>query len=129
MAQYTKQQIHLIHTVLLRPLKDGEHFKVSNPLTRNNTASPMKNFEGEWVTVTKSKQDFDGDYGYFNHVYASLQIPIMVYNIGEDIFNESGVQYAWYDYHMDIYATNLRILKSDRANVPLLKQEPQMPNL
>lgn len=127
MAQYTKQQLQLIKTVLLRPLNAGEQFKVDNPLTRHNVAESMRDFEGEWVTVFESKHDEDGNYGYFNQVYYNLQMPIFIYKIKEEMSHKIGFQYSWLDYHMNIYATNLRIMELDRANRPFLKQEPQMP--
>lgn len=130
MSQYTKQQMGLIKLVLLRPLKAGEQFKVSNPLTPNNTVPSMEESEGKWVTVTKSRREEDDDnYGYFDPIYEKLELPIFVYHIKEDLSIGNGTQYVWLDYHMDIHATNLRILEVDRISVSLVKQEPQLPTI
>lgn len=112
--EYNQQNMH---QVLLRRLRVGEQFKVRNGPMANANAS-MYAQAGNWLTVKSFKHTTPSRH---HHVlYRECSIPVSYYYV-DDAFD------SWFDYHMDIYQTNLMILKTDRKKPVELKIKPNLP--
>jgi len=106
-----------IEHVLLRKLKVGESFKVrKGPM--NNINNSMDAQKGNWLTVKSLNR---ASLSTHHHpLYHEHRIPVVYYHV-DDGSN------SWLDYHMDIYETNLMILKTDRTKRIRLKIKPSLP--
>lgn len=120
-----------IDRMLIRPLRIGEQFKVMPAhLGMRNSNEYMRSLAGQWLTVMdiKENENTGGRWRYYDPIYrdpfyADTLIPFD-YSVEE---HEDGFIEHWYDYHMDIYATNLRLIDKDNKRVKLT--EPNLPTI
>lgn len=111
---YNQQDMHL---VVLRKLMVGESFKVRNgPMENSNRSMDMQ--KGNWVTVTMVNPSAFST--HHHPIYDECNIPTYHYRVDKS-FN------SWFDYHMDIYETNLMILRTDRKKKMDLRIKPSLP--
>ena len=116
-----------IHRTLLRTLKRGEMFKVKEGYM-DNTNQGMLNLQGTWLKVSAAYRVRSESRDYFDNLFEEHHLPIYDYSVemndGNNPFAESD---HWYEYHMDIYATNLEITRVD--NRGLFPETPKLPLL
>ena len=111
-----------LHEKLIRPLKVGDVFKVSKDLTLNYSME-MVEFEDKWVDiidVQQSSYTLDSDEkdtfrdrngACFATAYIILQV---------------SARFDWFVYHINIYETNLALIKKDSL-IPCTLSLPKLP--
>lgn len=122
---YSQEQLQNKHLVLLRPLNVGEQFKVAETLCSNYNED-MEGMEGLWLTVAHKTTKQTNDYDYFNPLFVSLRKKVFDYSIVTEHPLESSDH--WYEYHMDILATNKHIL-SKEPQFTGARPNPKLPSI
>lgn len=120
-----------IKKMLIRPLKVGEQFKVLPPsLNLRNSNEHMRNLRGQWLTIMNTRPDnmHVDHWAYYPAIYRDPlykdEARMVDYSVRE---HEDGFIEHWYDYHMDIYETNLRLIHKESKGTELLA--PNLPTI
>lgn len=110
MKQYYKEEELVKH--LVRPLRTGDRFFVKDKLTEDSN-DEMEELCSTWVEVVDS-----GDLSSFSSIKDGAY-----YTIRED-----GYEWFWSEIHMNIYETNLQLLKKSNTFIVASKRErPRLP--
>ena len=115
-----------IHRTLLRTLKRGELFKVKEGYM-HNTNQGMLDLQGTWLKVSKAYLVRSDSRDHFDRLFREHNLPVYDYSVEPNQDNPYAESDHWYEYHMDIYATNLEITRTD--NRGLYPDTPKMPLL
>lgn len=117
MSKYNEQDLA---TKLIRPLNVGESFMVAFNLELN-VSEEMYEYCGDWMHVFKT--DRSGDY-MFDSPSIEFDGKITSYRVTDD----SGL-WEWFPYHMNIFETNKRLLKTDQSLSAPIKYSKGLPSL
>jgi len=120
-----------IDRMLIRPLRIGEQFKVMPAhLGMRNSNEYMRSLAGQWLTVMDIKENNDtvNRWRYYDPIYRDpfYADTLITFDYSVEEHEDDFIEH-WYDYHMDIYATNLRLIDKDNKKVKLTA--PNLPTI